>query len=44
MQVINVCASNHLQSYDILLIGEGTWETVIKNIHSREGVFFEVGT
>lgn len=44
MQVINGCASNHLQGYDTLLIGEGTWETVIKNMHSREGVFFEVRT
>lgn len=30
---------NHLQGYHILLIGEGNWETVIKNIYSREWVF-----
>lgn len=44
MQVIDVYACSHLQGCHILWIGEGTWETVIENIHSRERIFLEVGT
>jgi hypothetical protein len=31
--------NDHLQGYHILYLGEGTWEIVIKNIHSKKEWF-----